>query len=87
VTLIHFTATWAEAICGPHRTEVAGAADQLGLSVVECDVDVGSEVVRTYQPLNVLAVAVEGKPESLVVGAFPANQMVERLLPHLHAGA
>ena len=42
VTLIHFTAAWAEAICGPHRVEVAGAAgDELGLTVTECDVDTG----------------------------------------------
>jgi hypothetical protein len=83
VTLIHFTAAWAEAICGPHRVEVAGAADELGLTVTECDVDTGSEIVRQHRPLNVPAVALDGKPRSLIVGAFPVDTLVERLRPHL----
>jgi hypothetical protein len=87
VTLIHFTATWAEATCDPHRSEVLEAADQLGLSVMERDLDSSSELVAEYQPLNVPAVAVEGKPESLAVGAFPADQLVERLRPHLDTSA
>jgi hypothetical protein len=87
VTLIHFTATWAEAICGPHRVEVADAADQLGLTVEECDVDSGSELVHQHRPLNVPAVAIDGNPSSLVGGVFPADALVERLRPQLDAGA
>lgn len=32
-SLIHFVASWAEAICGPHRAEVRAAAKRAGLDV------------------------------------------------------
>jgi hypothetical protein len=83
VTLIHFTATWAERICGPHRAEVAEAARQLGTTVVECDFDSGSGLVRQHRPMNVPAVAIDGKPGSLVVGAAPAETLLQRLRPFL----
>jgi hypothetical protein len=87
VTIVHFTAAWAEAICGPHRAEVAKAAYDLGLAVEECDVDSGSDLIREHRPLNVPAVAVEARPGSLVVGAFSAADLVERLRSHLDPGA
>ncbi len=77
--LIHFVAGWAEPICGPHRAEVASAAERLGLTVRESDYDLAVEEVRLYDVLNVPAVAVEGSPQSLVVGAVSADQLVERL--------
>lgn len=77
--LIHFVADWADAICGPHRSEVASAADRLGASVQECDIGVDFDMVRHYRVLNVPAVAIEGRPDSLVVGAFSAEELVERL--------
>lgn len=87
MTLTHFTATWAEAICGPHRVKVRAAADELGLIVHECDVDTGSQLVHDHGPLNVPAVAVDGKLGTLTVGAFPADALVERLRPHLERNA
>jgi len=83
MSLVHFTAVWAEPICGPHRAEVATAARRLGLTVVECDVDSGSDLVLEHSPLNVPAVAIDGKPGSLVVGAFPADSLVERLRAYI----
>ena len=77
--LIHFVAGWAEPICGPHRAEVASAADRLGVTVRESDFDLAVEEVRLYDVLNVPAVAIEGSPKSLVVGAVGADQLVERL--------
>ncbi len=41
-------AKWAEAICGPHRQEVAKAADRLGITVVECDVGRRLELVLDF---------------------------------------
>jgi hypothetical protein len=81
MALVHFTAQWAERICGPHRTQVAEAARQLGMRVTECDVDSGSDLVEEHHPLNVPAVAIQGKVGSLVVGAFPADALVKRLHP------
>jgi hypothetical protein len=83
VGLIHFVAAWAQPICGPHRAEVAAAAQQLGVRVVECDVDSGDERVVQYKPLNVPATAVVGRPDSLQVGAHPAAELVARLRPFL----
>jgi hypothetical protein len=77
--LIHFVAGWAEAICVPHRAEVASAAERLGLTVRESDYDRAVEEVRRYSVLNVPAVASEGTPESVVIGAFGADELVERL--------
>lgn len=87
MTLIHFTATRAEAICGPNRAEVARAAEKLGMAVTECDVDSGSGLVQEHRPQNVPAVAVAGVPGSIVVGAFPAVALVERLRRHLETDA
>ncbi len=77
--LIHFVAGWAEPICGPHRTEVASAVKRLGVTVRESEYDQAVEKVGRYGVLNVPAVAIEGSPESLVVGAFGADQLGERL--------
>jgi len=81
--LIHFVASWAEAICGPHRAEVAVAAEELRLDVIESDVDQDRDRVRQYGPANVPAVAIEDDPGSLLVGALSANVMVARLGPRL----
>jgi hypothetical protein len=75
----HFVAEWAEPICGPHRAEVASAADRLGMTVRESDHDRATDEVRRSNVLNVPALAIEDTPESLVVGAFGADQLVERL--------
>jgi hypothetical protein len=77
--LIHFVAGWAESICDPHRAEVKSAAERLGVTVRESDYDQAVEEVRRYNVLNVPAVAIEDMPDSLVVGAFGADQLVERL--------
>jgi hypothetical protein len=77
--LFHFTATWAVAICAPHRGEVATAAKRLGTDVREVDVDEEANLVRDYGVLNVPALAIEGRPSSLVVGAFAAEDLVDRL--------
>ncbi len=50
--LIRFVAGWAEPICGPHRAEVASAAERLGLTVRESDNDLAVEEVRLYDVLQ-----------------------------------
>jgi hypothetical protein len=77
--LIHFVATWAEPVCGPHRAEVAAAAQRLGLSVHESDVDAEPDLCRQYRVLNVPAVALQGQPGSRIVGAVGADEIVTRL--------
>jgi hypothetical protein len=80
-TLLHFVATWAEPICAPHRAEVAEAARRLGASVIECDVGSDPDLAKAYGVLNVPAVAVDGNPETLIVGAVQADAIVDRLRP------
>jgi hypothetical protein len=77
--LLHFTATWAEAVCGPHRAEVAHAANALGWSVREVGIDREPETAKQYVVLNVPAVAVEGDRASVVVGAVPRDRLVAAL--------
>jgi hypothetical protein len=77
--LIHFVAEWAEPICTPHRAEVAQAATQLGWTVRESDIDTEPDLCRQYGVLNVPAVAIEGRPDSVVTGAFNAEDLVGRL--------
>jgi hypothetical protein len=78
--LLLFVARWAEPICDPYRAEVARAAEDLGATVRECEYDDCPELVREYMVFNVPAVAIEGKPESLVVGAFDATGLLARLV-------
>jgi hypothetical protein len=79
-TLLHFTATWAEAICGPHRAEVAQAARVLGWDVQERDIDRDGSEAKAYGVLNVPAVAVEGQSDRLpLVGARSASSLVAEL--------
>jgi hypothetical protein len=78
-TLLHFTAMWAESICGPHRIEVREAASTLGWGLVECDVDVSGDEVRMYGVLNVPAVAIEGDPTSTMIGARPCADLIAGL--------
>lgn len=78
--LLHFVAPWASAICEPHKAEVAAAAERLGTTVRECDIDAEPDLARRYNVLNVPAVAVEGYPDTLVVGAAPADKLVTRLI-------
>ena len=76
-TLLHFTAPWAEPICGPHRREVAVAAETLGWAVREVDYDGEPATSRAYEVPNVPAVALEGRPTAaLLVGAHPAEAIV-----------
>jgi hypothetical protein len=77
--LLHFTAAWASAICEGHRVEVREAAQQLGVTVREVDVDEQPDLTRSYAVLNVPAVAITGLPGSLIVGAADANSLVIRL--------
>lgn len=49
--------------------------------------DSGSDVASEHRPLNVPAAAVEGKPGSLLVGAFSAEDLVDRLLSHVGPNA
>jgi hypothetical protein len=46
--------------------------------VTECEVDDSPDLARDYKVLNVPAVAVEGRPETLLVGAHPAAALVHR---------
>jgi hypothetical protein len=76
--ILHFVASWAESICGPHRKEVEDAAAQLGLDYMAPD------VTRSYGVLNIPAVALSGdKEHPAIVGAVPASVLVERLRQHL----
>jgi hypothetical protein len=77
--LIHFVASWADAICSPHRSEAEAAAQELGLSLWEVDVDNDPDAAREYHVPNVPAVVIEGRPGTLLVGALPADEMVRRL--------
>jgi hypothetical protein len=66
------------------RAEVAIAAERLGATVRECEYDEsGATEVRSYNVLNVPAVAIEGRPDSLVVGALDAEELTERLRPFI----
>ena len=82
-TLIHFVASWASAICDPHRREVATAAAELGLEVVEIDVDDDQDTARLFHVMNVPSVALGGFPESTVVGAVASKGLVKRLRPFI----
>jgi hypothetical protein len=78
--LIHFTATWAELICGPHRSEVLSAAEQLGAAVREVDVDADQDEARAYGVLQVPSVAVAGDHEHPPIpGAQPADRLVSQI--------
>lgn len=81
--LLHFVAAWANPICVPHRAEVERAAQELCVDVLEVDIDDAPELCAKYQPLNVPAVAAEGHPDSLKVGAFPAEELVFALSPFI----
>ncbi len=69
--LIHFVASWADRICAPHRLEAAAAAHELGVELREADVDDDRDLVRAYGVLNVPAVVIEGRPDTLLVGSAP----------------
>ena len=78
--LIHFTASWAEEICGPHRMEVAAAAKELGVGVREVDVDAEPALAKAYRVLNVPAVSVlDDLSNAPVVGAVSAQGLVDAL--------
>jgi hypothetical protein len=77
--LLHFVASWASAICDPHRSEVARAADGVGTGVRIVDIDNEPALAIAYAVPNVPAVSIEGRPGSLVVGAVPAERLVEVL--------
>lgn len=77
LTLLHFTAAWADATCAPHRRQVRAAADILGAQVVEQDVDVHPATTRTHRVMNVPAVAVAERPDlPTIVGARTAADLV-----------
>lgn len=78
-TLLHFVASWAKPICEPHRSEVRAAANVLGAEVIEVDVDEDPKLTKRFVVPNVPAVAVEGKPDSLIVGAASSTVLVARL--------
>jgi hypothetical protein len=63
---------------------VALAANRPGASirVVEWD-ETGADEARSYNVLNVPAVAIEGRPDSLAVGALDADSLTERLRPFM----
>jgi len=83
-TLIHFTATWADGICAPHRSLVRESANLLGCELVERDIDKHPEDARHYGVLNVPAVAVMDHPEGdSVMGARLADDLVALLKPRI----
>jgi len=78
--LIHFTASWAEPICGPHRGEVRSAAERLDASVREVDVDADQDEARAYRVLQVPSVAVAGDHQhSPIPGAQSAEELVSQI--------
>jgi len=78
--LLHFVALWASAICEPHKLEVAAVAERLGMTVRECDIDAEPDLASFCGVPNVPAVAVEGYPGTLLVGALTAEKLVSRLI-------
>jgi hypothetical protein len=46
-------------------------------------VDAGSHRAREHRPLNLAAVAIQGKPASLMVGGASAEDLVQRLRSHV----
>lgn len=76
-TLVHFVASWADAICGPHRGEVADAARRIGADVLECDVDQDQDLARRHNVMQVPSVAVlDDTSVGTVPGARPADDLV-----------
>lgn len=66
----------------PGHVEVEGTwVPFLGGTVRETDIDENWDEVSEYSVQNVPSVAIEGKPDSTVVGAFHADGLVERLAP------
>jgi hypothetical protein len=84
VVLIHFTATWAEPICGPHRIEVRAAADRLGAQVRDVDVDESQEEAKSYRVLQVPSVAIAGDTANAPIpGAQSRDLLVDALRERL----
>jgi thioredoxin-like negative regulator of GroEL len=82
--VLHFVASWAAAPCVPHRAEVVQAADTLGLTVTEYDVDEHQDVARMHEVLAVPSVALsEGADISAISGALSADELVARLRARL----
>jgi hypothetical protein len=87
LVLIHFTASWAEAICGPHRVEVQAAADRMQAQVREVDVDEDQDEANAYRVMQVPSVAVSGDTEhAALAGAQPVEVLVEALRERLGIG-
>jgi thioredoxin-like negative regulator of GroEL len=80
--LLHFVASWSGP-CAPHRHEVAEAAAQLGLEVVEVDIDNDPDTAQQFGVHNVPAVALRSEPGNLVVGPEPSAELVARFQPFL----
>ncbi len=79
-TLVHFVASWAAAICDPHRVEVADAARRLGASVLESDVDDDQDLARDHCVMTVPSVAVLGDTSlSPIPGAQSADDLIRLL--------
>ena len=74
--LRHFTAGWAETICGPHREEVQRAAQALETIVIECNIDERPDLATSFGVLNVPAVALDDDPSTLLTGARRAAEIV-----------
>jgi thioredoxin-like negative regulator of GroEL len=82
--VLHFVASWAAAQCVPHRAEVDQAADTLGLTVIEYDVDEHQDIARMHTVLAVPSVALsEGTDISAISRALPADVLVARLRARL----
>ena len=63
---------------------MAIAATRLGATVREVEWDEsGANEAQAYKVLNVPAVAIEGRPDSLTVGASDADGLTEHLRPFL----
>jgi thioredoxin-like negative regulator of GroEL len=80
--LLHFVASWSSD-CRSHRAEVDEAASQLGLEVVEVDIDQDPDTAQQFGVHNVPAVALRSEPGNLVVGPEPSADIVARLRPSL----
>lgn len=78
MVVLHFVASWAEPVCAPHRVEVRQAAERLGMSVREVDVDQEMQLAGQYAVMQVPAVALEGIFNS-IQGAISKAELIAEL--------
>jgi hypothetical protein len=78
MVVLHFVASWAEPVCAPHRLEVRQAAERLGMSVREVDVDSEMQLAGQYGVMQVPAVAL-AEPSTPYQGAISKTELIAEL--------